>query len=181
MRIEKPVLVGVRGYVVGGGFGRMLAGDMVIASQTTRFMASWMRLGIMPDGLTLYTLPRLIRLAKARKLFIADEALSAKEALALALVTEVIPDEELDARGLTIAQSPADGPAEVWGLTNMVLARTFETGIDDMFLLEGLGQVLAMGAPEFDERVQTLLDKRPQKPSTGDLLREFRLKQQELD
>jgi 2-(1,2-epoxy-1,2-dihydrophenyl)acetyl-CoA isomerase len=181
MRIEKPVLVGVRGYVVGGGFGLALAGDMIIASDTTKFMASWMRLGIMPDVLTLYTLPRLIGLAKARKLFIADQALSADEALGLDLVTEVIPDAELDDRALAIAQSLADGPAEVWGLTKTVLSRTFETGIDDMFLLEGLGQVLAMGGAEFDGRLQTLLEKRPQKPSTGDLLREFRQMKKDVD
>lgn len=177
MRIEKPVLVGVRGHVVGGGFGLALAGDMVIASDTAKFAASWMRLGIMPDVLTLYTLPRLIGLAKARKLFIADAALSAHEAHELDLVTEVVSDSELDERAMIIAQSLAEGPAEVWGLTKLVLSRTFETGLDDMFLFEGLGQVVAMGGPEFEDRVQTLLEKRPQKPSTGDLLRTFRSRQ----
>jgi 2-(1,2-epoxy-1,2-dihydrophenyl)acetyl-CoA isomerase len=171
MRIEKPVLVGVRGYAVGGGFGLALAGDMVIASDTAKFMASWMRVGIMPDALALYTLPRLIGLARARKMFISDEVLDAQKALALDLVTEVVSDEELDERAMEIAQSLAEGPSEVWGLTKLVLARTFETSIDDMFLFEGLGQVVAMGGPEFDERMHAILEKRPTKPSTGDLLR----------
>src|SRR5258708_3667883 len=37
MRIEKPVLVGVRGYAVGGGFGLALLADMVIASESAKF------------------------------------------------------------------------------------------------------------------------------------------------
>ncbi len=171
MRIEKPVLAGVRGYAVGGGFGLALAADMVIASESANFMAAWQRVGIMPDALALYTLPRLIGLAKARKLFIAEQALDAKQALELDLATEVVADDELDARCLELAQSLAEGPAEVWGLTKLVLARTFETSIDDMFLLEGLGQVVAMGGPEFDRRLHAILDKKPLPTSTGDLLR----------
>ncbi|MDF3839896.1 enoyl-CoA hydratase/isomerase family protein [Cupriavidus basilensis] len=171
MRVEKPVLVGVRGYAVGGGLGLALAGDMMIASETAKFAASWLRLGIMPDALALYTLPRLVGLAKARKLFITEEVLDAGEAENLNLASEVLPDNELDARGMELAQSLASGPAEVWGLTKLILSRTFETSIDDMFLLEGLGQVVAMGGPEFDYRLHAFLEKRVQQPSAGDLLR----------
>jgi 2-(1,2-epoxy-1,2-dihydrophenyl)acetyl-CoA isomerase len=171
-RIEKPVLVGVRGFAVGGGFGLALLADMVIASDTAKFRASWARLGILPDALTLYTLPRLIGLAKARKVFLADETLNAQEAMDLDLVTELVPDAELDARGLALAQSLADGPADVWGLTKLVLSRTFETSLDDMFLFEGLGQVVAMGGPEFESRLNAMLRKETLEPSTGDLLRE---------
>ena len=63
-------------------------------------------------------------------------------------------------------------PAEVWGLTKLVLSRTFETSLDDMFLFEGLGQVVAMGGPEFGSRLNAMLSKETLKPSTGDLLRE---------
>jgi 2-(1,2-epoxy-1,2-dihydrophenyl)acetyl-CoA isomerase len=172
MRIEKPVLMGVRGFAVGGGFGLAMLADMVIASETTKFRASWSRLGIMPDALTLYTLPRLIGLAKARKIFLADETLGVQEAKDLDLVTEIVPDAELDARGLALAQSLADGPADVWGLTKLMLSRTFETSLDDMFLFEGLGQVVAMGGPEFGARLNAMLNREPMTPSTGDLLRE---------
>jgi len=178
MRIEKPVLVGVRGYAVGGGFGLALLADMVIASESAKFRASWSRLGIMPDALALYTLPRLIGLARARKVFLADETLTAQEAMDLDLVTEVVPDEDLDARSLMLAQSLAEGPADVWGLTKLVLSRTFETSLDDMFLFEGLGQVVAMGGPEFGSRLNAMLSKETLKPSTGDLLREVAAKKE---
>lgn len=171
MRIEKPVVVGVRGHAVGGGFGIALAGDMIFASETAKFSAGWLRLGLLPDALTLYTLPRLIGLARARRIFIANETLNARKAEELGLVTEVIPDEELDERGFEFARTLAEGPAEVWGLTKLILARTFESSMDDMFLLEGLGQIPAMGGPEFTERLTALLDRQPLKPTVGDLLK----------
>jgi len=78
MRIEKPVLAGVRGFAVGGGFGLALAADMIVASDTAQFMASWMRVGALPDALAMYTLPRLIGLAKARKMFMTEQVLDAQ-------------------------------------------------------------------------------------------------------
>jgi len=154
LRIEKPVVAAVRGFAVGGGFGLALLGDMVIASDTAKFRASWLRLGILPDALALYTLPRLVGLAKAKRLFIAEETLDAEEA-----------------RALDLAASLAEGPAEVWGLTKLILARTFENSIDDMFLFEGLGQVVAMGGPEFEARLGAMQRKEDLPPSAGDLLR----------
>jgi 2-(1,2-epoxy-1,2-dihydrophenyl)acetyl-CoA isomerase len=171
LRIEKPVVTAVRGYAIGGGFSLALLGDIVVASDTAKFRASWMRLGILPDVLALYMLPRLVGLAKARKMFIAEETLSAEEAKALDLVTEVVPDGGLDQRALELAQSLAEGPAEVWGLTKLILSRTFESSLDDMFLFEGLGQVVAMGGPEFESRLGATLRKEAMTPSIGDLLR----------
>jgi hypothetical protein len=48
-----------------------------------------------------------------------------------------------------------------------------------MFLLEGLGQVIAMGGPEFGTRAEAMLRKESPKPSTGDLLRAARAKRSE--
>jgi 2-(1,2-epoxy-1,2-dihydrophenyl)acetyl-CoA isomerase len=59
----------------------------------------------------------------------------------------------------------------VWGLTKLILARTFESTMDDMFLLEGLGQIPAMGGPEFTARLTAVLDRQPLKPTVGDLLK----------
>ena len=59
----------------------------------------------------------------------------------------------------------------MWGLTKLILARTFENSIDDMFLFEGLGQVVAMGGSEFDARLSAAQRKEASPPSAGDLLR----------
>lgn len=160
LRFEKPVVGGVRGYAVGGGMGLALACDLVVASETAKFMAGFFRLGAVPDLMMMYTLPRLIGLAQARNFLFTNGTFDAQRALELGLAAEVTPDDELDARGLELAHSLANGPTETMGLAKMIMGRTFETNLDDSFLMEGLGQALAMSGAEFQEGLSALVNKR---------------------
>jgi hypothetical protein len=54
-----------------------------------------------------------------------------------------------------------NGPAGVIGPAKLIMARGFETGRDEMFLYEGLGQAFAMSSTEFKERLDALVEKRP--------------------
>ncbi len=160
LQFEKPVVVGVNGFAVGGGMGLAMGGDVIIASESAKFMAAFFRLGVIPDIGMMYTLPRLIGLARAKRFFFMNETLSAREAYDIGLVSRVVPDDELDKECLKQAQRLASGPATVMGLSKLLLARTFETGLNDMFLIEGLGQSLAQSSDEFHEGLDALLEQR---------------------
>ena len=160
LRIEKPVIVGVNGVAVGGGMGLVFAGDVVVASQSASFMAGFFRVGVCPDVATMYTLPRLVGMARAKQLLFGNATWSAQDAFNAGLVVEVVSDDALDAVCLARAQELANGPAEVIGLAKLIMARSFETGLDEMFLYEGLGQALAMSGAEFREGLDALLEKR---------------------
>jgi 2-(1,2-epoxy-1,2-dihydrophenyl)acetyl-CoA isomerase len=149
--LDKPVVVGVRGQAVGGGMGLALTGDVVIAGESAKFMCGFFRIGVVPDVGTMYHLPRLIGMARAKNLLFSGATLSAREAYDLGLIAKVVPDEEVEAGGLQEAARLADGPAEVMGLAKTLMARSFETTLTDMFAFEGFGQVLAMSNPEFHE------------------------------
>ena len=161
MRIEKPVIVGVNGVAVGGGMGLAFAGDVIVAAESARFMAGFFRVGVCPDVATMYTLPRLVGMARAKQLLFGNATWSAGDAFNAGLVAEVVADDQLDAVCLARAQALADGPAEVIGLAKLIMARSFESGLDEMFLYEGLGQALAMSGAEFREGLDALLAKRP--------------------
>lgn len=161
IRIEKPVVVGVNGITVGGGMGLAFAGDVIVAAASARFMAGFFRVGVCPDVATMYTLPRLVGLARAKQLLFGSTTWSAQDALAAGLVAQVVEDDALDSTCLARARELADGPAEVIGLAKLIMARSFETGLDEMFLYESLGQALAMSGAEFREGLDALLEKRP--------------------
>ncbi|WP_149536447.1 enoyl-CoA hydratase/isomerase family protein [Siccirubricoccus phaeus] len=161
MTLEKPVVIGVNGHAVGGGMGLALTGDRLIAAEGAVFMAGFFRLGAIPDIGMMYTLPRLIGMARAKDFLFGGGSLTAAEALAIGLVGRVVPDAELDAAGLAEAQRLASGPAEVMGLAKILMARSFESSLDEMFAYEGLGQALAMSNPEFREGLAAMLDRRP--------------------
>lgn len=158
--LEKPVVVGVHGYAVGGGMGLALTGDVLIAGESTKLVAGFFRLGAVPDIGVMYQLPRLIGMARAKNFLFGGDTLDAQEALALGLVRKVVPDAQLHEAGLEEAQRLASGPAEVMGLAKLLMARSFEHSIEQMFTYEGLGQALAMSSAEFREGFDAAMNKR---------------------
>lgn len=159
--LDKPVVVGVRGAAVGGGMGLALTGDVVIAGESTKLISGFFRLGTVPDIATMYHLPRLIGMARAKNFLFSGATMSAQEALDLGLAAKVVPDDQVEAVGMTEAARLASGPAEVMGLAKTLMARSFETTLSDMIAFEGFGQVLAMSNPEFREGVAALTAGRP--------------------
>lgn len=160
MLLDRPVVCGVHGHVVGGGMGFALAADVIVAAESTQLMAGFFRLGVVPDCLMLHMLPRLIGLARTRNFLFSNGTYDAQQALDLGLVAKVVKDDELEAEGLALAQSLAEGPSEIMGLAKQVLLRSFESSLDDVMLYEDLAQALAMSGAEFKEGLEALIARR---------------------
>lgn len=160
LHLDKPVVVAARGGAIGGGIGLVLAADVVILGQSAELIPGFFRLGVVPDISVMYQLPRLIGMAQAKRFLFGGVAMPAARALDLGLATQVVEDEDVDAVALHEAQRLAAGPAEVMGFAKTLLARSFETGLDDMLAFEGLGQVLAMSSAEYREGLAALLERR---------------------
>ena len=91
----KPTVARVKGYCLAGGMGFMLACDIVIASDDSRFGTPEVNVGLWPmmiGALIFRNVPR----KKAMEMILLGERLSAVEALAMGLITRVVPTEELD-------------------------------------------------------------------------------------
>ena len=146
-------MVGLNGYAVGGGMGLALAGDVVVAAKSAVLVPAFFRLGIIPDVILLYTLPRVIGLARTKRFLLDDESVSAERALEMGLVSQVVEDADLDGICMILAQRYATKAGAGVGLTKLLLARSFETSADDMFLYEGLAQSVAMFAVEFQAQL----------------------------
>jgi 2-(1,2-epoxy-1,2-dihydrophenyl)acetyl-CoA isomerase len=94
-RIEVPVIAAVNGPAAGAGFSLALACDLRIAADGAFFAPAYGRIGASPDGGMTYFLPRVIGPAKALELLLEDPNLPAADALAMGLVTEVVPGDDL--------------------------------------------------------------------------------------
>jgi enoyl-CoA hydratase/carnithine racemase len=101
MRVEceKPIVAGVNGVAVGGGMSIALNADIRIAAPSARFHPGYTRIAVSPDlGLTL-TLPRAVGYERAMRFMLEGRTVSAPEALALGIVSEVVADDaDLDGR-----------------------------------------------------------------------------------
>jgi enoyl-CoA hydratase/carnithine racemase len=97
-RIPFPVIAAVNGPAAGAGFSLALACDTRIASESSFFACAYGRIGASPDGGMTYFLPRVVGPSRALELLLDDPNMSAQEALAERLVSEVVPAEELMGR-----------------------------------------------------------------------------------
>src|SRR3954452_24784391 len=97
-RIPYPVIAAVNGPAAGAGFSLALACDIRIAAEEAFFACGYGRIGASPDGGMAYFLPRVGGPSRALELLLNDPNLSAADALAERLVSEVVPGEELMGR-----------------------------------------------------------------------------------
>ena len=153
VRSSAPVLAVLRGSVAGFGLDLALACDMRLAAAGATFTSAFARMGLVPDGGSTFTLPRLLGVGHALRFLMAGETLDAARARAIGLVDDVSPDAELDAEVNRLAQA-LTGAAPSSLRTIKRLVRGAEVGaLEQALSAEGAAQLQALRGPEFRERL----------------------------
>ena len=93
--LSKPIIAKVNGAAIGGGTGLVAVCDIAIASDNAKFSLSEVKLGLVPACISPYVI-RKVGEGKCREFFLTGERLTAKKALELGLVNQVVPPDELD-------------------------------------------------------------------------------------
>ena len=108
--VSKPTIAAVAGYCVAGGLEIACWCDLRIADETAVFGCFERRFGVpLVDGGT-QRLPRIIGLGRALEMILTGKPVSAREALAIGLVNEVVsPGQSLN-RAVELAQILAKFP-----------------------------------------------------------------------
>ncbi len=96
--LPQLVIARVQGPVTGGALGLVLAADLVAAAPMAFFAPYYVTVGFAPDGGWSAILPERIGVQRAREIQLLNRHVSAAEAAALGIVTEVVEAERLDAR-----------------------------------------------------------------------------------
>ena len=95
--VSKPVVALVTGAALGGGCELVAFADIVIADPSARFGQPEIKIAAFPPVASVL-LPRVIGDKKARAMILTGELLTAETALALGLVTYVVPEAEMEAK-----------------------------------------------------------------------------------
>ncbi|XP_064363159.1 enoyl-CoA delta isomerase 2 isoform X2 [Dromaius novaehollandiae] len=88
----KPLIAVVNGPAIGISVTLLGLCDIVYASDTATFHTPFSQLGQSPEGCSSYLFPKIMGLAKANEMLLFNKKLTAAEACAQGLVTEVFPD-----------------------------------------------------------------------------------------
>lgn len=94
--IPKPVIAMVNGYSIGGGNVLQVVCDLSIASENARFGQTGPKVGSFDGGFGSSYLARCVGQKKAREIWFLCKQYTAKEALEMGMVNEVVPFERLE-------------------------------------------------------------------------------------
>ncbi len=133
---SKPLLAAVAGPALGGGCELALHADIIIAARSAQFGQPEVKVGIMPGGGATQRLMRAIGKYRAMKLMLTGEPISAEEAFAMGMVSEVVADEDLDARAIALATQIAALPPVALRLIKEVALAGADSPLDAGLLLE---------------------------------------------
>lgn len=158
---DVPIVTAVNGAAMGAGFGLALLGDIIIAADTARFQAGFPKVGAAPDFGLPWTLPRIIGMNRARDLLLSNRSVDAQEALAIGLVSRIVPAAQLRQEALALAEALARGPTFALGLTKTLLRAAQSNSMGEYLQTEGNAQSLAYGSDDFGEGVAAFLERRP--------------------
>lgn len=118
--LSVPVICAVQGAAAGGGLSLALAGDLVVAAESAKFVVAYPKLAVPCDGGLSYALERRIGPVRAQELMLTNATLSAAQAQSLGLITQVVPSEALEeatqALAKKIAALPPQAVREIKGL-----------------------------------------------------------------
>ena len=156
----KPVLAAVHGAVAGVAFNTMLACDLKIATQTTRFTQAFIKIGLSPDGGGTWLLPRIVGYARAFELALLPSELDAVTARKWGLINWVVPDEDFEKSVKEIAARLAKGPSDAMKRAKTLLNEAYDRNLADQIEAERLAQVDNAASPDFEEGLRAFLAKR---------------------
>ena len=119
--LDAPVLVACKGWVMGGSFQRALLCDVRIAAEGTRFRLPETTYGVIPDTGGVAVLHQMCGPGVVSDMVLTGRILSAEEALALGVISRVVPLEELDATVQEMAVQIAKAPAVTIKMARQVI------------------------------------------------------------
>src|SRR3954469_6748860 len=153
-RIPYPVICAVNGPAAGAGFSLALACDIRIASESAFFAPAYGRIGASPDGGMTYFLPRVVGPSRALELLLEDPNMSAADALAERLVSEVAPGDELMDRARQKAEKLAALAPHYVRMAKILTGQSIENSLSDHLQLERHGIADSMGTEDLRSGVQ---------------------------
>lgn len=157
----KPTVALVNGAAVTVGCELTLACDMRLITPSAQFQESWVKLGLIPPLGGLFQLPRLVGAGRASEMCLAGRAIGAEEAVRIGLAGEIVPPEDLEARGEALARELAALPPLAYAAAKEGLHRGMESTMENEWMANVSAQSVLLGSKDFAEGLAAIKEKRP--------------------
>lgn len=134
--IKKPIIAAVSGWCLGGGLELAMSCDIIIAAESAQFGQPEINLGVIPGAGGTQRLTRAVGKSKAMEMVLTGDAIGAQEALALGLVSRVVPVEQYLPEALALAREIASKAPIAARFAKEAVNKVFETSLTDGMAFE---------------------------------------------
>jgi enoyl-CoA hydratase/carnithine racemase len=161
-RCPQPIIAAIDGPAAGGGFALALASDVRIATPKVRMNAAFIRIGLSSCDMGVsYFLPRLVGASVASELMLTGRFIHAPRALAVGLVSEVVPDDQLEAAAQPYIDEMLETSPMGLRMTKEGLAMAIDApSLEAAMAIENRNQTLCARSNDFAEGRRAFLEKR---------------------
>ncbi|HEX5805778.1 MAG TPA: enoyl-CoA hydratase-related protein [Macromonas sp.] len=158
---QKPVVIAARGAVAGGGLALCLAADFVLCGESAFFLAAHVRIGLPLDCGLSGLLPAAMGIKAAKRIALLGDRIPAQEALALGMVTQVVPDEQLPEVTAKLLKRLTAGPSTAMALTKAQINLSVLADMDTIFAAEVTGVARCAASDDFKRGIESAVSGQP--------------------
>src|SRR5436305_3925957 len=158
--LEKPVIASVNGACAGAGLSLACACDIRIAADSAAFVPGFIGIGLIPDAGGSYFIHRLLGASRAFEWMTSNRRLTAAEAHAWGIVSEIVEMDAFAARTAELAATYAAAPTKAIGMTKRLFDHADTATLEQQLEFEAQLQASAATGEDFQEGVAAFLEKR---------------------
>jgi enoyl-CoA hydratase/carnithine racemase len=156
-----PVIAAVNGPAIGLGNDLACLADIRIASESAKFGATFLKIGLVPGDGGAWLLPRIIGWERAAELYFTAKVIDAPKAAEWRLISRVVPDQDLMAEAMTMAEQICQQPPAVLRATKKLMRAGISQSFGDVMSLSATLQVLAHLTDDHREALDAFHERRP--------------------
>jgi len=153
------IIVGFKGFIIGGGFEHTLVCDYKIAAEDTRIMLPELGVGLFFSNASTKLLPRIIGEGRAKELMIMGKELSAEEALRIGLVNQVCPTPSLPRILKKTANMIVSRDHLVLQYTKKFINENQDLSIESVLARESIAMITTGQSEELKKRLEKFVKK----------------------
>jgi len=161
--LPRFVIAAVSGYALGGGCELALACDYRIAGESARFGQPEVKIGIIPGGGGTQRFPRTVGKYKAMRYVLTGDLFGAKEANEMGLVSEIVPDAEVEKRAVAMAAQIAELAPLAIQQTKESVIRGMDASLETGLTLETRTLQMLFASKDQKEGMAAFIEKRKPK------------------
>jgi 2-(1,2-epoxy-1,2-dihydrophenyl)acetyl-CoA isomerase len=160
IRAQVPVICAVNGPAAGVGCSLALAADFTIAAKSAYFLQAFVNIGLVPDGGSTWLLARAIGRARATRMMMLGEKISAAQAEEWGLIYKCVDDATLMDEARALATKLANGPTIAYAQMKRNIAVALDNNLQMVLLAEAEAQAIAGRTKDAMEGGMAFLQKR---------------------